>query len=392
MPLKYSNSPSINDSMFAKSVIAFAISSIFATGEAAALYEPWDLSTLFKDSIGTIPAVVDQEVGLMLDKRYSTANLIINGSFDVDVSGWTPSTANVTPTLDAGRLKVSNSGAGYVYQAVTVVPNTPYVLFGNFVSKTSSGRILVGPTIGGSTYGSVAATGNAVVPFIPTVETIYISLGDAAGAAGAVNIYDSFKLIQGAHQFQNTTASKPILRQDANGFYYLEHDGLDDQLTTGNVFTIQNDSFMALAYAYNASSGSAGLSILGLQKDALNYMYLAQRPATAHIYSVAIRAANFGLLPSGAAGTVGSTTPNTPIVTHARLINDLIYVGKNNVEQAPGSFLMGANTITAAPLKINTGLAIDLRFYGGLYRQKDLTPTERANVISYFAQHAGVTI
>lgn len=46
----------------------FAIQSLFAAGEKGVWYDPSDLSTLFADSDGTIPATVNGTVGKMLDK------------------------------------------------------------------------------------------------------------------------------------------------------------------------------------------------------------------------------------------------------------------------------------------------------------------------------------
>jgi hypothetical protein len=49
-------------------VSSFSIASLFAAGEQGGWYDPSDLSTLFSDSAGTTPAVVDGPVGKMLDK------------------------------------------------------------------------------------------------------------------------------------------------------------------------------------------------------------------------------------------------------------------------------------------------------------------------------------
>ena len=46
----------------------FSPLSLFSAGEQGAWYDPSDLSTLFSDSAGTTPAVVDGPVGKMLDK------------------------------------------------------------------------------------------------------------------------------------------------------------------------------------------------------------------------------------------------------------------------------------------------------------------------------------
>lgn len=49
---------------------------IAAAGDDGVFYDPSDLSSMFQDSAGTIPAVVDSPVGLMLDKSSSGRHLV----------------------------------------------------------------------------------------------------------------------------------------------------------------------------------------------------------------------------------------------------------------------------------------------------------------------------
>jgi hypothetical protein len=46
----------------------FSPASLFANSEIGVWYDPSDLATLFQDSAGLVPAIVDQPVGKMLDK------------------------------------------------------------------------------------------------------------------------------------------------------------------------------------------------------------------------------------------------------------------------------------------------------------------------------------
>lgn len=47
---------------------SFHPATLFANGEQGAWYDPSDLSTMFQDAAGTIPAVADGAIGLILDK------------------------------------------------------------------------------------------------------------------------------------------------------------------------------------------------------------------------------------------------------------------------------------------------------------------------------------
>lgn len=55
--------------LWASQRLGFSPLSLFSNGEQGALYEPWDLTTLYQDSAGTTPVTADGDpVGLMLDK------------------------------------------------------------------------------------------------------------------------------------------------------------------------------------------------------------------------------------------------------------------------------------------------------------------------------------
>ena len=65
---------------------------------------------------------------------------------------------------------------------------------------------------------------------------------DAAGTVAVTAVGQSVgkmldKSGRGNHAIQNTSGSRPILRQNANGKYYLEFDGIDD------VLTVNRDTF-----------------------------------------------------------------------------------------------------------------------------------------------------
>lgn len=62
---------------------------------------------------------------------------------------------------------------------------------------------------------------------------------------------------RGNHRTQATAASRPTLRQDASGFFYLEYDGVDDSMATGSVDFSATDKMTVWAGAYKASDASA---------------------------------------------------------------------------------------------------------------------------------------
>jgi hypothetical protein len=121
--------------------------------------------------------------------------LVVNGTFNTDASGWTSSTANVSAVRNSsGQLEVTNNGAGYVYQAITVTPNVPQVFYGNFVVKNGGGRVLLGNSISNAAYVTFSGAGTGAVVFTPTQSTIYLSLGDSGNGTGVVNTYDDLSI------------------------------------------------------------------------------------------------------------------------------------------------------------------------------------------------------
>jgi hypothetical protein len=83
-------------------------------------------------------------------------NLITNGSFDNDVSGWTGIQVNggggaSILTWNAGTLVMTKGTAGkpMVSQAISVSPNTDYDLSFEFIAFNTSSFLRVGTTIGG---------------------------------------------------------------------------------------------------------------------------------------------------------------------------------------------------------------------------------------------------
>ncbi|UOK71718.1 phage head spike fiber domain-containing protein [Ancylobacter polymorphus] len=125
--------------------------------------------------------------------------LVVNGTFDVDASGWTPSSANVTAARNAsGQLEVTNNGAGWVSQTINTVAGKTYRVEVNWSQKQGAGRFNIGTVVGGAslltvtTYGNY--TGTAATTFVASGSTAVISLGDSSGGAGTVQIYDNISV------------------------------------------------------------------------------------------------------------------------------------------------------------------------------------------------------
>jgi hypothetical protein len=66
---------------------------------------------------------------------------------------------------------------------------------------------------------------------------------------------------RGNHRTQATAASRPTLRQDASGYYYLEYDGVDDSMATGSVDFSGTDKMTVFA-GINKASDVSGFGMI----------------------------------------------------------------------------------------------------------------------------------
>ena len=224
---------------------------LFANSEQGFWYDPNDLSTMYQDAAGTIPVTgAGQSVGLMLDKSKGVAlgnELVTNGSFDNGTTGWVAEYQSALSNV-GGKLRVTATGINpYGVQAISglTVGKTYKLTYAPFV-KTGTGAwvINLGNKAGGyqAQYGVVREPALAVGgSFIFTATTTVLNIALVGGVGTVVGDYADFdnisvKEIVGNHAYQTNPTSRPILRQNAvTDAYYLEFDGADDFLLTGNI-------------------------------------------------------------------------------------------------------------------------------------------------------------
>lgn len=127
-------------------------SELFANGEQGGLYDPSDLSTVFQDTAGTIPAAFGDPVGLVLDGSSNDNSL-------------SQSTASQRPTFLATGLRfdaVDDALAASLPQAITgdiFIAGTG----GTIIEPFSGDTLTIGPTsYTGGTPGILAAIGDIV--------------------------------------------------------------------------------------------------------------------------------------------------------------------------------------------------------------------------------------
>lgn len=220
-------------------------------------------TALFQDSTGTTPVTaVEQPVGLVLDKSKGLvlgAELVTNGDFSGGLTGWTQ--------INDGTAVISVSGGSVLMQAPTVgaiarlrqsfavvVGKTYKISIGSAANFSSTSFISFGVSGGGEEYGKVTTSGASQRYFTATSSTLWVSAYN--GAVGVDMSYDNISVreLPGNHLIQPTATSRPTLKQDGNGLYYLNFDGVDDSLySAASIDFTSTDKMTVFAGVHKAS-------------------------------------------------------------------------------------------------------------------------------------------
>lgn len=227
----------------------FSPASLFAANEQGVWYDPSDFSTMFQDAAGTTPVTaVEQPVGLILDKSKGLVRneLLTNGTFATDASGWT--TQNATAGVSGGQVTLTNTGAnGGIYQAIPTVVGRTYFVSIQLVSLSGGGNVLFFIKSDSTNWASPnrinMVNGSSTLQtytqaFTATATTSYIHIINGSTSVGHSVTVDNASVIDvlGNHAFQATAASRPVLSARVNLLTYTEQ--FDDAAWTKNASSI----------------------------------------------------------------------------------------------------------------------------------------------------------
>lgn len=143
----------------------------------------------------------------------AASELVTNGTFATDTSGWSAWTSSAVLSVDTARLKVTNGAAvnGYATQAITTVAGKTYSVSAGFDrgSSTLTANLWVGNTAGASALGnqqiSATQTGTLAFNFTATATTTYVTvLIDSVNAAFGYFDNISCKLVEADRSVKNT--------------------------------------------------------------------------------------------------------------------------------------------------------------------------------------------
>ena len=202
------------------------IQKLFVNGEQGFFYDPNDLSTMFQDYEGTSPVTaVGQPVGIILDKRKGLVlgpelfNQVIN------FSTW----ASVAGGMGASGNTFTSNGPGGYFKSLTAIGVSP--------TKTYQVRIVgtctVAHVIGNRSNNAGSFETQAgdfditvVAPRLFSGPSLYFYLqGTGTMTVNSISI----KELAGNHAYQDTPASRPILRDAPRR---IDFDAVDDKPIT----------------------------------------------------------------------------------------------------------------------------------------------------------------
>ena len=206
------------------------IERLFVNGEQGFWFDPNDLSTMFKDSVGTTPVTaVGQPVGIILDKSKGLvlgSEKVVNGNFASDTA-WTKAAA---VTITNGNAILNNAGGNpTLSQNVGLTAGKWYEVTINVTEVTS----------GVSSFRIYGTGGNDII-FNLTSAGIYKAKvrarSDATGLIGVAGSSIIMKIssvsvkeLAGNHAYQTTSSMRPLLVASPQR---LDYDTVDDKLIT----------------------------------------------------------------------------------------------------------------------------------------------------------------
>lgn len=224
-------------------------------GKTAVWFDPNDSSTLFKDAALT-PAQVGDPVYLMLDKAQggllASPVMVYSQTFDSGTDGW--GGLQSTCTQDSGSLKVIgtvNNGTCNAARSIGALVTSKGLYRMTCKVKVNPATVTAINVFTQITAYPYSGTGSMVktgltsewtqVDFLFRVHDYTKGTQINVSTSGTVTGFAEFwvddvvvtQVATGAGtMLQNTSANRPILRQDAEGKYYLESNGTNQWINT----------------------------------------------------------------------------------------------------------------------------------------------------------------
>ena len=220
---------------------------------------------------------------------------------------------------------------------------------------------------------------------------------DAAGTVPVTAVGQAVGLVldksgRNNHAVQTTSASRPILRQNAvTGAYYLEFDGSDDFLATNKIDFTSTDKVSLFAGVRKLSDAASGVVVELSESIGITgtFSLLAPGSSGAYSYSAAV---NKGTLVQTRDG-VFAPAPDSSVVTAK--ISSNMSISTNGVLRSELA-VAGSGNFSKHPLYIGRRGGSSLPFNGHIYGLigigKLVSDSETTIIEKELAKRTGVTL
>lgn len=371
----------------------------FDNNQEGFVFDPNDLSTMYQDAAGTNPVTAaGQPVGLMLDKSKGLvlgAERLKNGDFNAGGANWNVIGADGThiATFADGKLRyqsdtispvlaISQSGALVTGKWYEVTINCSNYVSGSLKIDAGNGGILVASGLGTFTTKILA------------VSTLLTMVRNSANVDLTIDSI-SVKEILGNHAYQTTSASRPILRQNAvTGANYLEFDGSDDFLQTSNIDFTATDKVSLFAGLNELSASIQVIVELGPDTTPTQGSYLLSLEGGKYAFK-SRGTVNMATVQSARSSTV--SVPDLSVVSaKGDISGDSNTIKRNGASGASSTVDLGLGNYGNHPLYIGRRAGTSLPFNGHIYGLigigKLASDDESVTIEKEFAKRLGVTL
>lgn len=404
--------------IFVNETIHSLMRKLFANNEQGFAYDPNDLSTMFQDAAGNVPVTaVGQPVGLMLDKSKGVAlgsEILVNNTFESGLTGVilfdgngsqsTLTLNTVNPISGTRDAKLTVTASGSARPGISFNRNDGGGIVGalyelSFDFKVVSGDVKLTNVYDGlnaiSPKPTTGTSGRYTVRYTQrNAETCALYFGAGTGVIQLDNI--SLRQVKGNHAYQATSASRPILRQNAaTGANYLEFDGSDDFLQTNNIDFTGTDKVSLFAGVRKLSDVNTGIvaefSPLALTNDGTFCLYA---PFDLNYKGYGFRS-RFSLNSDALVNT--PLSPNSAVLSGKGNISaDSTVLRVNGVHAASTASDQGTGNYGNYPLYIGRRAGTSFPFNGHLYSFIGIgrltSDSETIAMEKAIAKHVGVTL
>ena len=418
------------------------VAGMFANSEPGGWWDFTDLSTMFIDPYGQVPAEVGKPVGLVLDKKngFRVADPIVvftefpnnigNAYWTKDNSTAVTENAALAPdgTMTADRAVIPGSSFGVYRRVNMTISSGSFYMVEVYLRADAPASINIG--INGLTNGAnnqgtrvdldenwklcrvplfSAASDSGLFALISSTNSVG---GGTANITQPVTVYIwGARLVSGGYiganlrafqnaAFQTVTTKRPLLEVDQSGIYRLRPDGIDDFLLT-NAFDFRSTRAVTIFSA--VQTNNRGTYQFAVQQNFMlnGHWFQAVKSTSNNQMEVGWRgsgSAVWSRTPSDTSGLyLGKMIATTQIDLSAA--SQLVTQRVNGVSRMPVDAIPngGPGPFASAPISIGastggTQYFLDGGLYGVVVRGARTDAAHIANVERYLANKSGVLL